>query len=1327
MICLPRIDVFVYRLTENILAQAAFFKFSAHFILFFHSNVVIFYGIRIMDGFQLLKNIIAAMPGFRLKWIFAVITFSAALLSPGAAPEPDELNQWLAATTLRQYPNADTVTIYDHERVSYRPDGLNDSHNEFCIKALTETGRDSLRRLDFYFIETYGSVAIESAAIIKPDGRITVVDHAANSSVAIDSGQMNSNIFDPALKVLSLAFPDLETGDAIMVRLNRKNIKTPFPGIFSETFLLQSDSPVLCCEVVIDAPEELPLRSTVIKNPIEGTVNFHGEKRQKGRIIYRWTAENVPQLIPEPSMPGLRGAAQRLLVSTAKDWKEISVWYYELCRPRLAAVDDALREEVEKIISGKRTDEEKAMALFQFVSQKIRYAGVQNEKQAPGFEPHDVKDTFRQRHGVCRDKAALLAVMLDLAGLKAYPALFYAGQPPVDEEAPGSRFNHAVVAWEKAPGKYQLMDPTFETTSEFFPGYLANQSYLVARPGGDVLRRSPSPPAERNLLSIRTTAEFDPKGTLHGESVLSFSGVNDQMYRSAFSRLSPSAMRQIFSRRLHQAIPGVVLEKFTVTPENVRDMSAPLQVTLVYRAEQLLPHRAKVDVLPLPELSRVFGLAPMLLKSADLQKRRHPLLFDTTCAVTEEFNLKLPESVRVTALPPAVNSGDPASAFTWKRELKQHPSYVQGTSGIAINRLEVSPEQYPGLRDAVRDYESRGTALPLVEQNFSAIPVEHLRSAFPDADSFLEYERTAIELMPGGDFEVIRDSRRRILNYAGVKRYSEVKIDYNPQWEQVDIRAVVTAPDGTKSYLEPRDILVMDAPWVAAAPRYPPAKIMVAVLPEVTVGSVVDTVITTRCSGKPFFHFALQLAGRTPVAERELELKMPLRHQLHISPAPVGVTHTVEERGSKQRLRWRKTDQPALPDELQQAPPELFSPGIYLSDGDYGKYARGLNKTLRRLAKGPSEKLDQISRELRSEGKNTENTVLKIRDFVDRKVRAAGPAFNRLPPEMLTPPERTLADGYGNSADRALALAALLARSGIEYRFVAAGQMPFIPESDKLFKSYPAPMFDELLVYIPELDIYLNDTGRYDHPGSTGHAGQTGLDLSSGRLLAIRPQIKLEDEVRTSIRIRLHAGGTADLIIRQTFSGSEFGREKRRFAEMTPELRRQFFERLTAEISPAASLTDAGTFDFSGYPGWISFRCRIEQFAVSAGDHLQFELPYYMSLGRLIGVQDAHRQTPFLRNRAIRRVLEYRIEFPDGFQVVRRRPAKIELGRRNSGYFVEYFAINRNKIVITSTLTLPAELILPQDYVELVHLQRDLNSLSSRRIILATKTKGETR
>lgn len=1266
------------------------------------------------------------MTGHRILqlFFFSLLLTLCAISAEAALPEPAELKRMLDSATCAAYPNADTVTVYDGETVTYQKDGLAVSQNDFCIKALTEAGRRKLRRMRFGFSSDYGTVAVESAEIIRPDGSRRIADLRKNVSVAISSGQMRSNIFTPSHKVLSLVFPELETGDAVLARLKRIDRKTPFPGIFSGCFLLQDYGPVLLAEVAVDAPDTLPLRSVALKDRAGNTVLTHPAEKRGGRTVHRWTARNVPQLIPEPDMPDIRGSAQRLLVGTAEDWAELSRWYYGLCRPRLDAVDDALKAEVERLTAGRKTDAEKAMALFQFVSQKIRYTGVNNETGAPGFEPHDVKDTFRQRHGVCRDKAALLTAMLNLAGLKAYPALFYAGKPPVDAEVPASRFNHAVVAWETAPREYQLMDPTFETTSEFFPAYLANQSYLVARPDGDTLRRSPSPPAERNALRIRTAAGYASDGTLEGTSTLDFTGVNDQLYRSAFSRHSRSVMRQIFARQLKKAIPGAELSRFEVSPSDVRDMGKPLRVVLAYRAEHLLPPAHDAEALPLPELSRHFGAVRFMTGGIDLEKRRHPLLFDATAMVEEEFKLRLPESLRLAGLPRDTAAERDDTGFAWKRELRHENGAIVGRSYTALTRMEVPPEQYAQLRDRLREYIARCSAVPLVQHDFSAASNRELAALFPDADSFLEYDNTSIELASGGGFESVRDSRRRILNYSGVKRHSELKFRYNPKWEKVEIRAVVTSPDGVRHYLEPRNIIDMDAPEVSGAPRYPGAKIKVAVLPGVAVGSVVDTVVTFSCAKPPFFHFALPFDGRVPAAERKLEL-LAQDKKLRISPTPTGIRRSVLSRGAKTRYRWMGINRPALPDELEQASSDLFAPTVFVSNGDYKKYAARLDAALRKLAEAKSEEVYRIYSSLK--GGTMEKTVLNIRDYAATRLRSAGPALNELPIEYLTLPERTFADGYGNSADRAIAVAALLKRADVKYKFVAVSDIPFVADNEKRLKSWPSPVFTAVLVYIPELDIYLNDTDRYASPGTTAHADRIGLDLSDGRLLAVRPRYRKEDEVRTEFRIRLNAGGAADIAVTREFFGGEFNREHRRFAEMTPEERRQHFEKIAAELSPAARLEDSGSYDFSSYPGKIAFRCRIEKFAVSAGEHLQMELPGYSAVARSVGAVEANRRTPVLRRRASRITLRYRIDFPDGYRVVRRRPADLEIGRRNSGYFIEHSAVERNRIVINAKLVLPVELIQPQDYVELVNLQSELDSLSSKRIILKAQTKGRMR
>ena len=1258
------------------------------------------------------------------RYLLVLLTvLTAAVTLHGAFPAPEELKKLLDSATAEKYPNADTVTVYDGSYVVYQSDGLSEVTEEFCVKALTEAGRSGMRNLKFGFNSVYGTRTVLEAAVIKPDGRRIPVDLKKHSSVAISAHSMGSNIFTPTSKVLSVDFPDLEIGDAVTATLKNTSTKTPFPGIFSETFLLQDDDPLLLAEVTVDAPEKFPLRSIAVKDRVEGTVERHPEVRKDGRIVYRWTARNVPQVLPEPDMPALRGVAQRLLVSTAKDWQELSRWYFNLCRPHLDAMDDALKAEVKKLTSGAKNDAEKAMALFQFVSQKIRYTGLNNEDKAPGFEPHDVRDTFHQRHGVCRDKAGLLTAMLEQAGLKAYMTLFYAGKPPVDAEAPASRFNHAVVAWETAPGKYQLMDPTFETTTEFFPAWLANQSYLVARPEGETLRRSPSPEPSRNALNIRTEGAIDPRGKLHAVSVLDFSGVNDQMYRSAFSRRSPDAMRQLFAGKLQRALPGAKIDKFEVLPENVRDMSKPLQIVIDYTVPAALDFGTGIAVMPLPEFSRVFGISGYMLSDVGLNTRKYPLLFDTTAVTRESFTLKLPESVLLLPLPRAAEGSAPG--ISWKRELDFHSNAVHGKTELAATQLEIAPVDYPELKRAWQKYTAAASLLPLYSPNYAVIPAGKLAETFPDADSFLERDLTSVRIR-SEEIIAVNKRRRRILNYAGVKKNSEMKIAYFPAFENVEIRATVTSPDGTRRELRDKDIVDMDAPWVAGAPRYPGERIKVAVLPGVSAGAVIDSAVTRTSRRHGFFSREFVFSDRAPTANAEFEMIFPRNSRFRLSPPPAGSNFMTSDQGDDRICKWHMTDLPAIPVETMQPPVSLFEPTVRAADGDYPAYAKELDETLRKLAATPSPSADLLIAKLRAPEDTPEQLALKIRDAVAKKLRAAGPAFSRLPYSCLTPPEQTLTDGYGNSADRALVIAALLNRAGIEYRFRAVSDLPFLPQSIRQLKELPMNIFSRILIYIPSLDLHLNDTDQYAVPGSTAHAAMIALELPGGSIMAIRPRHKADDGTVTEFDIRISADGSAELAVTKQFFGMLYGSEKRRFAEMTPEERRQHFEQLVCNLSPAARPTDAGESDFSVYPGVVRFRCRIDKFALSTGNRMQFELPGYAA-AHTLGPVNCDRRTPAMRSYAVRRELKYRIEFPNGFNVVKQRPPVTELGRRNSGYYIERYSVTRNRIDLDTKLVLPVEFIAVCDYVELVDLESALLRPGTRRILLSGKTTRKVR
>ena len=182
--------------------------------------------------------------------------------------------------------------------------------------------------------------------------------------------------------------------------------------------------------------------------------------------------------------------------------------------------------------------------------------------------------------------------------------------------------------------------------------------------------------------------------------------------------------------------------------------------------------------------------------------------------------------------------------------------------------------------------------------------------------------------------------------------------------------------------------------------------------------------------------------------------------------------------------------------------------------------------------------------------------------------------------------------------------------------------------------------------------------------------------------------------------------------------GTIFNRHKRNYFEMPPEKRRQYGEIMAAEILPTARLEEVKC-DFSKYPGRVEFKFQVDKFARLFENKYMFELPGYTELAAAIGAVETDRRTPAIREQGRRIVFKYRIKFPHGYRMERRPQARVELGRRSSGYFTEHSNVIRDRLSVDALLVLPTELILPCDYVELVNLQRDLKRHFDRRIVLS--------
>jgi hypothetical protein len=140
--------------------------------------------------------------------------------------------------------------------------------------------------------------------------------------------------------------------------------------------------------MTIDGPASNPLRHVVRDGKLEYT-----EEKKDGRVIYRWKGADLPKIEQELGMVTIADVATRVIASTFKDWKELSIYGDSL---NIGKVDsnDALKAKVAELTKDAATKEDKILAIFRYISQKIRYMGFSMDLGA-FIEPHQATSRSR--------------------------------------------------------------------------------------------------------------------------------------------------------------------------------------------------------------------------------------------------------------------------------------------------------------------------------------------------------------------------------------------------------------------------------------------------------------------------------------------------------------------------------------------------------------------------------------------------------------------------------------------------------------------------------------------------------------------------------------------------------------------------------------------------------------------------------------------------------------------------------------------------------------------------------------------------------------------
>lgn len=1253
-----------------------------------------------------------------LKTLFLALAVISGTLLGAKSPDIPAL---IKSATQERFPDAKSVLVYDLEVMTYQKDGTSVETDEFYQKILTEAGRKELSKIPLHCNTNFGSAEFSDCFILR-DGKKITFDLKKHTTVTTSSEQMSSNIYDPEIKEIILTVPGLQIGDTLFIKTQRKTLKPLIPGEWSTINLLESDVPILRYDVEINAPKELPLRNIALKNEVPGTVKTFKPQEKNGRVIYRWQALNVPQAIPEPGMPKLYTCCQRLLAGTAKDWQSISKWYYSLCRPGMDAVSDEMIAKVKELTSGAKDDDEKISRIFKFVSQNIRYTGVTAEKNAPGFEPHDVRDTFRQRHGVCRDKAALLASMLELAGIKAYPALFMAGTPK-DSDVPNGYFNHAVTCVDKGNFNYVMMDPTDENTRTLFPEYLANQSFLVARKEGDVLRKTPVISPEKNLMKISSEAEVDDKGVMKGVCRIELNGINDLIYRSSFSRMTQRKRSEFWQGRIRRALPGAKLEKLEILPADIRNTAQPVTVEFSFSADNALPETSKPAILHIPDFSSVFGTLNWLLPDTALEKRRFPIELDSSCKLVEDFSLKLPRSLEICGIPQQMSGKD--GILSWSSSFKHENGKLLRSSSAVISGDMITPDKYSSFKKELQKMASANKRQPIARKDYTKLSAQELAKVFPDSDAVVLASHRNLVISGERSFTDTVTRKVLVTSYAAIKQFSELKIPFFPEREKITLDAAVTLPDGTVHKLAPNSIRIMDMPWTGDIKNIPAGKIMVAALPSVREGAVIEFTLTNK--GRYLFPAAgCEIMGEhNPVLDWSFTLTAPQPLKMRTSPVPENATFTrTVQKGNIVRT-WKAKNVPEVKKEQGQGDLRFISPHVSFSAVDTKALAKEYNDALTRQSMAePAAAWKEFTSSNDISKLSKRKAVEALRDFIHKAVRVSGPDTDQIPLETIQTADEVFKRGVATSPERAVLFAAMLKKLGVGHSFYLADKYVFLNHTYSEFNQYSDAAFEAVLVYIPEFNIFLNSSTQYAGIGYTPYSGNIGLNLENGSVNAIISEAGHHSLIRKKYDIHLNNDGSALINVTCLFRGAFFEKMNRSTSEMTPELLRRFFAASANAMDKSAQLKGKYSCDFSKNPGVIKYSVVIPSFAVKIGDYLSFDLPGYNILKEYTNVAGKERTTAYVRNYSCEIALEYRIITPDNWGSSTPESSMEEFGDPRISRVVMRRSATLGEINRSIRLTLPAAFVEPDDFDRMIKIQNVLGRKENSTVILQKRATG---
>jgi len=556
--------------------------------------------------------------------LMAVLAVSLALAQQKPAAPP--------ALTARDF-SKEAYTIERRDvRIAFEDDGTGSRQVSSEIKILADAGVKAFAVLNFTYTSANETVDIDYVRVRKPDGTVVKTPDYNVQDMPADvtrTAPLYSDVHEKHVAVKGLG-----VGDVLEYQVRYRVVKPEVPAQFWQEYSFT--------KAAIAKDERLELSVPAGKYVKVVSPEFKPEvAEENGRRIYRWKNANL--IVPEKDpneIPRRIPPNPDVQVTTFSNWEQVGNWYGGLQKDPLE-VTAAVQAKAAELTKGVKTDDEKIHAIYNFVSLKYHYIGL--DFGIGRYQPHAADDVLDNGYGDCKDKHTLLAALLKAAGIEAWPALIHSMRK-LDPDVPSpAQFNHVITVVPRA-GAYLWLDTTPEVSPYGLLLRMLRDKQALVIP----LSKSPLLMTTPANAPFPEEQEFSMQGKLGGDGT--FTGHAEQTYRGDMEVLLRAVFRQVSESQWKEAVQrfsyglnfgGDVSNVKMTSPD---ELDKPFQLSYDYVRKNYGDWESSKQITsPLPPMGVEFP------KESRVKKPLEPYPLNGPGTIIYRSRLELPPGYKATA------------------------------------------------------------------------------------------------------------------------------------------------------------------------------------------------------------------------------------------------------------------------------------------------------------------------------------------------------------------------------------------------------------------------------------------------------------------------------------------------------------------------------------------------------------------------------------------------------------------------------------------------------------------------------------------------------